>query len=267
MTTNTLVIILVVISVTIFTWPKWMDITKRVFLQRIYLRLTPSLTYFQTKAIFENVFYCMFGVIAVLLISVAYQIPFMQIFLIATGGDEKDIFASILKVFFESILLILVNSAAIFVWTGLLLPSMTNLREFKALDFTETWMETYMKLSPLWLVILIALLPVFAEELFFRVFINSLLLENALIVNWVSTSIVAVVTSTLFFIIQQSMVLKNRTQILAIGIGSFWIGTINSTAFILGASFYSILLSHYLFLAFSIISMRSRKKQPLRGFQ
>jgi hypothetical protein len=259
--TVNLVIVFTIFTIIVLVWPRWMYFTKKLFLEKIYYKVTPSLTYFQTKAIFENIFYSIFGLIAVLLISNFFEIPILQIFLLKENNN--DIFGLIVKIFLDLGLLTLVNSAAIFVCTGLILPSITNSKKSRKLDFGNSWMETYMKLNPLRLVFAISFLSILAEELFFRIVINSVLFQSFMFIDIPSgLFIVLIVTiSTTFFIIQQSIMLKNRTQIITIGISSFWIGLINSTAFMLGASFYSILLSHYIFVISIIISLRLGKQE------
>jgi hypothetical protein len=226
------------------------------------------MTYFQTKAVFENVFYGLLGIIAVLLISSVYQIPVVQTFLIVPEPGA-GIILPLLKVLLEVILLAMANLAAIFVCSGIILPSLSKFRKSRKVDFTESWMETYIRLSPMALAFTIAFVPVLGEELFFRVLINLLLLESFAFANWPSGDIVLSASiSTIFFVFQQSIMLKNRLQMLSVGIGAFWIGIISSVAFILGASFYSILFSHYIFVVFTIISARQGRKQgSLRELQ
>lgn len=218
--------------------------------------MTPRLSYFQTRAVFENIFYCIFGISAFFVISLSYEISLTQIFYITTESITA-VLENVERIILESILLVAVSSSAIFLSAGLIFSRRSPTSD--KLDFSQTWMNTYLKLNPLGLAIIIAFLPVLAEELFFRILIITLLEKSDVGISWLTIPIIAVVSTSLF-IVQQGLMLKSRRQLMAVGIGAFWIGMINSIAFILGSSFYSILFSHYLFVVYMIISIRRRFK-------
>jgi hypothetical protein len=248
------ILVMTIFVMIILLWPRLMHFSKKIFLERLYFYFTPSLTYFQTKAIFENVFYFVIGLVGILLIAFISNIQITG-FEIYQHGDSLFF----LKIIFDAIILLLICSAAIFTWAGFLLPLVVKSQKLSNLDFRESWMETYTRLNPLSLVLLLVFLPILTEELFFRVMMTTVLLDYLSFMNTFSIPF-TVSICTVLFIVQQTIMLKNKTQIIAIGISAFWLGIINSTALILGASFYSILISHYIFVVLTVMSNRTKTK-------
>jgi hypothetical protein len=257
------IIIIVSIIIPILIWTKWMKITKQLFLKILYLKLTPYLTYFQTKAIFENLFYCIFGIIVFIFLSLSYQINWNDTFYFKIG----DITSLTLRILSESISLFAVISSSIFISTSLVISIIKSKNSNNEnIDFSNSWMETYIKLKPIKLSIIIAFLPILSEELVFRALLNSALLNT---INDSNDNYIIVIAflSTFLFIIQQIKVLNNKIQMLIIGIASFWIGIVNSIAFLQNISFYSILLSHYFFVLLMIISLTTKTRYRKHTFQ
>lgn len=251
---TTVLILIFVTVITILIWPIWSKFIREKLIERTYFWLTPNLTYFQNQAIFRNIFYLIYGILAILVLMIFQPIQFDEIFVVPSY-NENTIYEWGFKILIESIFLFASMSAVVFICNAFLSLILFPENERK-IDFTGTWMQMFMQVKPLKLLLVTMFLPVFVEELYFRVVLSLVFLNTLPISDNTLLIFVSAMLSTSFFITQQSLLLKTKKQVLVVGTTSFFMGLINSISFLLGASFYSLIFAHYAFVMYIIIQTK-----------
>ncbi len=235
-------------------WNKWMTLTKKLLSDRIYHFFLRYLHYSEIRALFSSLFYGLYGTfVSIILIfwlhlSIIDQITLHNLFTLIIDS---------LAIFFATIALIFVSLNFLM----LFFPNTYITSE----DFKDSWMEIYLNIPSRLILIITAMVPVFTEELMYRLliitFLKKYVNENNVPLPKILTNSLIIISATLLFVLQQATFLKQKKQFLTIGTGAAVIGFINSTALLFGASFWSLLIAHYLYFALILIQSRKVLKQ------
>jgi len=238
-------------------WPEFRKkIREKVTSTRIFFFFLRKIKkYHDAYAIITAPLYFCLGLVSGIILILIIKVYFSPLFLDYLFNIFK--IKSVLKIFTYGFLIFLSGAMIILTINAMLsrkiIECLLRGDDFAKI-FRSTWIEDYLN-SSVKILLFSMLLSVCSEEFFFRAVLTLAIyyfIEEQMLIKIIVASIV----STSLFVLHQLRFLHTKLQAMLLTPAAIVIGLLNSLALLFGASFWSIVLAHYLYVVFFFIHMQ-----------